>query len=341
MSPREMVRTRAFWVTAAIVVVSIGLGLAIWPDASAALPAGGGAARIVVSTKTLEPRTLDAEVRAGGFLHALRDVTISAEQPGRVLELPVREGARVKEGERVAQLDDTKAEARVRAAVVALREAALDPDTPAASLEQARTAERQARHDLQLHRPTAPMDGVVEIHHVEVGEYVVPGTPLVDVVSLDTVVLHVDVDAELIGGLVLGGTVRITVPAVPDSAAEGTITRLAARARANTRRFAVEIELDSGGGRLKPGMYAEATFAVPDQVPAYYAPKEALRRQDGKAGFFVVVDGVARWSSVENEEVHARPDLWRVSGDPLKPGVKIVVAGFQGLKDGSPVEERK
>ncbi len=152
MSPREMARTRAFWVTTMIVVGSVGLGLAIWPDASGALPAGGGPARIAVGTARLDPRTLQTEVRVGGFLQALRDVTISAEQSGRVLGLPVREGTRIREGETVARLDDTKAAARLRAAEAALREAALDPDTPAAMLAQARTAEAQARHDYRLHR---------------------------------------------------------------------------------------------------------------------------------------------------------------------------------------------
>jgi multidrug efflux pump subunit AcrA (membrane-fusion protein) len=340
MTPREMARTRAFWVTTAIVVGSIGLGLAIWPDASGALPTHSGPARIAVSTATLDPQTLEVEVRVGGFLHALRDVTISAEQSGRVLDLPVREGARVKKGETVARLDETKAAAGLRAAEEALREAALDPDTPAATLAQARTAEVRARHDYRLHRPEAPMDGVVEVHHVEVGEYVVPGTPLVDVVSLDTVVLHVDVDAELIGVLRLGDEVRVSVPAVPDVTASGAMTRLASRAHADTRRFAVEVELDSKSGRLKPGMYAEATFDVPGQTAAYFAPKAALRRHARRPGLFFVVDGVARWSLVQIEEVYGRPELWRVSGEPLKRGVEIVVAGFQGLKDGSPVEEK-
>ena len=61
MTPREMARTRAFWVTTAIVVGSIGLGLAIWPDASGALPESGGPAGIAVSTATLDPRALLAE----------------------------------------------------------------------------------------------------------------------------------------------------------------------------------------------------------------------------------------------------------------------------------------
>ena len=185
------------------------------------------------------------------------------------------------------------------------------------------------------------MDGVVEVHHVEVGEYVVPGTPLVDVVSLDIVVLHVDVDAELIGGLDLGDRVHVAVPSVVDAPVPGTVIRLAARAGANTRRFRVEIELESKSGRLKPGMYADATFAVADGAAAFYAPKAALRRHAGRPGLFFVVDGVARWSFVQIGEVYGRPDLWRVSGELLKPGVRIVVAGFQGLKDGSPVEATK
>lgn len=330
--------SRTTWITTAVALVAIVVAMAIGgrsaePDASLAPP------RARVRAEKLELRRLAGQVRAGGFLRARADVTISAERAGRVVAFPAVEGARVEAGAVVARLDDTIARANVARARTVARETRLTPNASAADLARADEQLRLAEHELALRAPVAPVAGVVEVHHVDEGEYVGPGTPLVDVVDADALVLDVDVDAEIVHRLDPEASVPVVVTPLADGAPRaGLITRVASRADMRTRRFRVEVTLPAGAPPLRPGMHAEARFEIPGGPAALYVPKAAVRRVQGEEGVFVAVDGRARWRPVRVADVYEEPALWRIVRGDVAEGDRLVVAGFGGLRDGSPVE---
>lgn len=330
--------SRTTWVTGGVLLVAVVLAALLGlQDAQPA--AAVEVVRAQVKAIRLRRRRLPGEVRAGGFLRAHKDATISAERAGRVVALPVAEGARVARGDPVAFLDDTVAVANLERARTGAREAALQPNVPAAELARAQEQLRLAEHELRLRHPVAPFDGLVEVHHIDVGEYVRPGTPLVDVIDATRLLLDVEVDAEVVGVLRRGSAVNVVVPALSATAARaGTIERVASRADARTRRFRVEVAVPAEAGLPRPGMHAEARFPVPGGAEAFYVPKAATREIHGQRGVFLVVDNQARWQPVRVAEIYHRPDLWRISADELEEGAVLVVAGFSGLRDGSRVE---
>jgi len=321
--------TRATWITSGVVVGAIALAVLLRNGAQADADGGGAPAKARVRTVELMPRALPGVIRAGGFLRARSDVTISAERAGRVVGLPVAEGQPVARGAIVARLDDTIALADLSRARAGAREAGLNPDMDAAEVERAISALRRAEHELVLHNPVAPIAGLVEVHHVDAGEYVTPGTPLVDVLDLTTLVLDVDIDSELVD--------RIAESTVTVAGRAVAVRRVANRADRRTRRFRVELELEPGG--LRPGMYAEALFELPARGSGLYVPKAAVRAVRGERGVFVVRDGHARWVAVQVAEVAHRPGLWRIVGGKLRAtGETLVVGGFSGLRAGMDVE---
>ena len=321
--------TRATWISAGVVAGAVALALALRNSAQEGAVGAGEPAKARVRTVELRPRALSGLVRVGGFLRARQDITISAERAGRVVGLPVAEGGPVARGEIVARLDDTIASAELSRARAAAREAGLNPDMDAAEVERALSSLRRAEHELALHSPRSPIGGVVEVQRVDAGEYVTPGTPLVDVLDLTALVLDVDIDPDLVGRIA-GATVTVAGRKV-------AVRRVANRADSRTRRFRIELELEPEG--LRPGMFAEALFELPAGGSELYVPKAAVRVVRGERGLFLVRDGRAAWVAVRVGEVAYRPGLWRITGGDLRgAGETLVVAGFSGLRAGMAVE---
>ena len=92
--------SRTTWFTILLLVVAVAVA-AILRGTQAAPPTAGEAVRLRVEVAELRARSLPGIVRASGFLRAETDVTVSAERAGRVVALPVAEGAPVVRGDGV------------------------------------------------------------------------------------------------------------------------------------------------------------------------------------------------------------------------------------------------
>src|SRR5258705_8919820 len=91
-----------------------------------------------VTTDTIKARDLEAVVSASGKIQPKRLVNISAETPGRVVDLAVNEGDRIQKGQFLLQIDPKSLRSRV--------------DGTAASLESAEGSLAQLRQSVETTR---------------------------------------------------------------------------------------------------------------------------------------------------------------------------------------------
>ena len=98
-----------------------------------------------VNVEALKQRDLEATVSASGKIQAHTTVNISSDTVGRVTQLSVQEGDRVKKGQFLMQIDPRNQQTAAERGEAALGEAR-------ASLEQQRTAIISARENLTLAR---------------------------------------------------------------------------------------------------------------------------------------------------------------------------------------------
>ncbi len=98
-----------------------------------------------VNVEALKQRDLEATVSASGKIQAQTTVNISSDTVGRVTQLSVQEGDRVKKGQFLMQIDPRNQQTATERGEAALGEAR-------ASLEQQRTAIISARENLTLAR---------------------------------------------------------------------------------------------------------------------------------------------------------------------------------------------
>jgi HlyD family secretion protein len=102
---------------------------------------------LVVTTEVIKARDLEAVVSASGKIQPKSLVNISAQTPGRVTELAVNEGDRVKKGQFLLQIDPIALRTQVDSGEASMQAAA-------DSLEQMRQSVETARVQLDLLKAT-------------------------------------------------------------------------------------------------------------------------------------------------------------------------------------------
>lgn len=98
---------RRKWLLVVIVLLVIGGG-------ASAFFARRGDPGVSVTAENIQKRDLEAIVSASGKIDPKKTVNISAQTPGRVTRLGVKEGDHVKAGQFLIQIDPVNAEAAVR-----------------------------------------------------------------------------------------------------------------------------------------------------------------------------------------------------------------------------------
>lgn len=168
------------------------------------------------------------------------------------------------------------AQVRLQAAKAQLAVAQADPSPEQLALAQAQVDTARATLPViqaQLDRLVlvAPMDGVVLSQHVEPGEFVMPGTPLMTLARLDELTITVYVPEDRYGTIRLGQVAQVRVDSFPGQVFEAVVQRIADQAEFTPRNvqteqgrrttvFAVKLTVENPEGRLKPGMPADVTF---------------------------------------------------------------------------------
>jgi HlyD family secretion protein len=101
-----------------------------------------------VTTEAIKSRDLEAIVSASGKIQPKRLVNISADTPGRVVNLAVNEGDRVKIGQFLLQIDPKSLRSRVDSGTASLDAAEQSLETMRQSIETARVQLQQAQQTL-------------------------------------------------------------------------------------------------------------------------------------------------------------------------------------------------
>src|SRR5687768_16041866 len=104
---------------------------------------------ITVTTDVIRTRDLEAVVSASGKIQPKRLVNISADTPGRVVDLAVNEGDRVQRGQFLLQIDPRSLRTRVDSGTASFQAAQMSLDQMRQAVETARVQVEQARQTLK------------------------------------------------------------------------------------------------------------------------------------------------------------------------------------------------
>lgn len=221
-------------------------------------------------------------------------------------------------------------------AVTAYERCAAELRLAEAQVAQAEAAVRQAQVTLAEATIVAPIPGLVIRKHLDEGNMVGPGTPLLRIGDTKTVQVLGGISERYLAELVPGKTpADISVDAYPDKTFTGLLRRVPEAVDPQTRTGEVEVHIPNPDGTLKPGMFARVSLTLQQRLDVPVVPDGALLRQGGQAYVYVV----------NNATAHRRPVVLGLSeGDfhevqaGLKPGELVVVRGQRQLQDGQTVQ---
>jgi HlyD family secretion protein len=117
----------------------------------------------------------------------------------------------------------------------------------------------------------SPVTGVVTVRQAELGEYVVPGTPVVTVADLDRLWVRAYVSETDLGRVRWGQAVTLRTDTYPGKTYRGTISFISPEAeftpktvQTNKERVAlvyrIKVDVENPNRELKPGMPADVTI---------------------------------------------------------------------------------
>src|SRR5437762_11775685 len=104
---------------------------------------------LTVTTDVIKTRDLEAVVSASGKIQPKRLVNISADTPGRVVDLAVNEGDRIKKGQFLLQIDPRSLRTRVDSGTASMQAAQMSLDQLRQAVETARVQLDQAKQTLK------------------------------------------------------------------------------------------------------------------------------------------------------------------------------------------------
>ena len=309
----------------------------------------GEAALTAVRIKPSAAQEHWREVTARGHTETKRKVMAKSEIKGRIAEVAVQKGSRVRRGDvlvridvadRMARMVEAKALVRQRElefeAATQLRKKGYRAETQfsaaAASLDGARALVKKM--DVALARTVirAPFDAIVDSREVELGAYVKEGTPIALLVDEDPYLVVALVSENDVGRLRLNGLGSAAL--VTGQKVEGKIHYIAATADAATRTYRVELEVPNPDGRLRHGTTAEISFPT-DRVQAHFITPAILTLNDSGT---VGVRGVGKGGMVGFYPVQIIDSdaggMW-VAG--LPKNVDLIVVGQEFVRQGDRV----
>lgn len=299
---------------------------------------------------SVERLSLDETVQLDGLIEAVQQSTVSAQTSGRVIALPFDVDDSVPAGALIVQLEDNEQQARLSQAQAGLSEAqaglldarqqfertrllherhlianqTLDQARNQLSASEARLSRTQAavaeaHKQLEYTRVTAPYGGILTERHVELGESVNPGQPLLSGLSLEQLRVVVDLPQQYAGIAREQRRARVTLP--DGNELETGHMTFYPYADPVSHSFRLRMALNETGGRLFPGMLVKVSVPVASRAALWIPTQSLLHRSELRTVFVLEADKTPRLRQVRTG-VHSGDRIEILAG--LNEGERIV-----------------
>ena len=308
----------------------------------------GGGQAILVATEAVAVGVVNDRLSAIGDGEAVEAVTVMPQASGMLDEILVSSGQKVSKGDVIARLDREEQVILRDQAVVALRSAKekaesyrnlqsfsrLDVLDAQIAEEQAQLQLTTAELNLKRRDIIAPIDGVIGIVGVSVGDNVTNSTPIVSLDNRSQLLVDFWAPERFAAAVTPGMPVEARSVSRPGQVFQGSVEAVDSRVDQASRTIRIRAKIDNPDDVLRAGMSFNVVMRFPGDQ---YAAVNPLAVQWDGEGSFV-------WQIVDNKSVKTRVTIVQRNSDqilveaPLKEGDLVAVEGLQRVREGGTVE---
>jgi membrane fusion protein, multidrug efflux system len=302
-----------------------------------------------VAVTEVKTKKFDHYVQTQGRVEAEDNISVSAQSPGVITTVYVKEGQQVSKGQALAQIDNAvilrsiesmKSQLELATSVYERQKNLWDQKIGTeVQYLQAKTNKETLERNIaslqeqnQMLRIKSPINGTVDEVTAKIGEAVSPGQPAFRVVNTSELKLTANVSEAFVTNVQKGNKVIVTIPELKKDL-ESKVTFVGKTIDPLSRTFQVEVAMPSEKN-LRPNMSGVIRVVFHTEPEAIAVPINVVQDINGEKIVFVAEskgkNTVARKKVVTVEGVYGGQA--QVSG--LNAGDKVVTFGYQGLNDG-------
>ena len=309
-------------------------------------------AAVSVKIDTVKTEDISLDFSTNGNFEPMQQLTFSAEKPGKVMRILVKEGDEVYKGRTLAIVRSDVVNVSVQAAEAAYQNALNDYtrfenafktggvtkqqlDQTRLMMVNAKANYTNAKINLSDTHIKAPISGIINKKFIEVGSILAgtPPTSLFEILDVSKLKLKITVNESQVVSLRNGDSVEVIATVYPDKFFSGKITFIAPMAD-ESLNFPVEVEIENNITKdLKAGMYGTANFTSIENM--MIVPRNAFIGSVKENQIFIVENGIAKLKNViSGKSIGDKVQVLKgLNNDDL-----VIVTGQINLLDGSKIE---
>ena len=307
-----------------------------------------------VATSVAIGETWEETLTFTGSLRAVQGVTLTAELPGTVVKLDVENGADVKQGDILLELDTTQEQADLASALAGLRLAKInldrtkelldkriiaesEYDTVVATFDQEQAKSATLRATIAKKIIRAPFTGRAGIRKVNLGQTLAAGDELIPLHSSDPIYVEFSVPQTQLDSITVGQALRVATDGVNEPV-PGEITAINPVVDEATRSARVQGTLRNADGSLRAGLFAEVEVVLPKKLDVVAVPISSILNAAYGDSVYVIEEKAGKMT--------ARQQFVKLGGNRgdfvsvvkgLAAGDRVVSAGAFKLTNGASV----
>jgi len=303
-----------------------------------------------VVTLTVSPMEVQDRLDLPAQVEPWVELSVTAEVPGKVMRVPLEEGAHVKKGDVIAEIDTRDYEnelASVRADYeLALKnlertkslyeeelvtKVQLDSDTARANSLKASLENAELR--LERCRISAPISGILNRLDAKEGLYLNMQDPVAVIIDISTVKVSAGIPESDVDDVRRLEHFEVNISAL-DKTVTGRRHFLSKSPETFAHLYKLEIAVDNPRGEILPGMFTRVNIVKREVRNGFAIPLYAVISRGGEQFVFVEKDGIAHTHMVETGIL----DGWRIQiARGLAENDRVIVVGHRSIDEGQTV----